>query len=584
MSAILDLFGVRPSAASLSGAYDLSNPAFIQALDLGRATTSGERVTPGAAMGLPAYSAALRIVSGDVAKVDLELRKDRANGRGSDHAKNHPADTLVGDRWNPVMSAFEGWRVLVHRCMSWGNGYAEIVRDGNGRAVEMWPIHPTRIKPRLKDDSRTLVYDYKPDGSVVTKTLAARDIFHLKGMGDGIEGYSVVRACAESLGLGLAAQRQAARFYGEGMSKKLIATVKEKLSAPGRKGLRARIKGDEELDPVGRRQLPILEGDITLTEWGINPKEAQFIESRSFSVADVSRITGCPLWMLSLLERAQGWSTFAMSYQAYIDGTLVHHAKAIQGEARLKFLTVPERRTHHFRFRWNTLMRTLPQDRADYYTKMRRLAALSGNEIRELEGQNPLEDESGKLIPEGDLYHVASDMVPLIPEEVPEPTAPTAPTAPPKDDPEPDEPEDDPVEDDPEPEGKEEASTEFLRTSLAMLPVFHATATSLVKREAARVSAALKRYAANSGLFDAWAEKFYAQFSEEATHAFEPAFAALFGLAAMTDGPPAPRASVAVTIDRPDDLAAVDVERRAHDIARSLFSRTVESIREKLDA
>ena len=43
------------------------------------------------------------------------------------------------------------------------------------------------------------------------------------GLGSGIEGYSVVRFASETLGLGLAAQRHAAAFFGEGLAKRLVA-------------------------------------------------------------------------------------------------------------------------------------------------------------------------------------------------------------------------------------------------------------------------------------------------------------------------------------------------------------------------
>ncbi len=115
---------------------------------------------------------------------------------------------------------------MQHRRMAWGNAYAEIVRDGTGAPVELWPVHSSRVRPELKADGRTLVYRVRGDGTK-EQPFAPRDVFHLRGMGSGVEGYSVVRLASETLGLGLAAQRHAGAFFGEGLAKRLVAFTRQ---------------------------------------------------------------------------------------------------------------------------------------------------------------------------------------------------------------------------------------------------------------------------------------------------------------------------------------------------------------------
>jgi hypothetical protein len=92
------------------------------------------------------------------------------------------------------------------------------------------------------------------------KPFAPRDVFHLRGLGSGIEGYSVVRFASETLGLGLAAQRHAAAFFGEGLAKRLVAFTKQTLNADAR-ALRKRI-GRPGATVVGARHAVV---DVEVT-------------------------------------------------------------------------------------------------------------------------------------------------------------------------------------------------------------------------------------------------------------------------------------------------------------------------------
>lgn len=529
MSALLSLFGPRKQAGEIT---DLSNPAlWLQEWSFGRRTASGERVSPESALSLPAYLAALRIVSGDVAKVVKRLHRKR-DTRGSDLQDGHPVDDLLYDRWNPIHSSFDGFRILVHWVMGWGNGYAEIVRNGLGEAVELWPIHPSRITPRMADGHR-VVYDWRHPDTKELVTLDARDVYHLRGLGDGLKGYSVVRHAAETLGLGQAAQLHAAAFFGEGMTKRPVFFLPEKMDPEGRRGLRRRIMGDRSNDAVGSRKIPIVDGISAgeVKEFGINPRDAQFIESMEFfGVADVSRITGCPLWLLSSDKTAKGWSTYDQQYQAYIDGTLVHHTEAIKAEGRLKLIREQDRRKFKIVVNFNSLLRADSKSRSEYLEKEWRAGRLTRNEGRELNDLNPIEDD-----PNADRYYITADLVPADLEDV-EPTPEPAPIDAVE------EVEDDEADDDVDAAGDdadeapddvedEDAMARFRSAVEVARPAFDDAAARMVARESARLASAVKRYAGNAKRYNEWADKFHAEQAEAVRAAFAPAVSVVSGFA-----------------------------------------------------
>lgn len=508
MSVLMSIFKPRASAGSYVDGGDSRDPhGWLVNWIAGGRTKSGQRVTAETALGLPAYLAALRVGSGDAAKLPLNLMKSRET-RGADVALDHPVQRLLHPtrgRFNRVLTGFQGRRLLVHWRMGWGGGHAEIIRDATGVPRRLNPIHPSRVTGREIDgpDGLDIEYDVRnKDGS--TTTLASRDVFHLRGMGDAVNGYSIIRYEKETLGLGLAAQKRAAAYFGDGLSKRILALVKEKLSPEGRKGLRRRIKGDQEGDPDGSAGIPIVDGAeaMDLKEFGVNPKDAQFIESLEFfGVEDVSRITGIPLKKLASSKRAQGWSTLTDQEQDYVNGFLTDVAVEVEGEAYLKLLSEKEREEHFFKHVFLSRLRGDPDKRAKYYVQRRRLGTLSANDIRELEDENPIEQ------PWADEYHVSADLVlaSTLGEEATEPAPPAEPTG--------DDPEDD-----------EGAATtpahRFRQAAQALRPSFFDAASRFCSRESARIAAAAKRNASNQAAFDSWAEKFYANLHEEAGEAF----------------------------------------------------------------
>ncbi|MGE0191180.1 MAG: phage portal protein [Planctomycetota bacterium] len=528
MSLLLDLVGGRAMASvEYGGVTDLRNPAlWLTEFVLGRKTASGEHVTPESAMGLSIYYACLRNGAEDVAKLPRQLRRARGEKRGSDLVPAHPLARLL-KRPNPVMSWGVFAQVMQHRRMGWGNAYAEIVRDGTGAPAELWPMHSSRVRPELKPDGRTLVYHVRGEGNR-EQPFAPRDMFHLRGMGSGVEGYSVVRFASETLGLGLAAQRHAAAFFGEGLAKRLVAFTKQTLNADAREALRKRIEGDREKNPVGSRRMPIVDVEVDVKDLGIPPEEAQFLEQREFGVEEVARWFRMQLAKVQYFKRAQGWSSLDALNTDYVVDFLTPQVQTWEEEIAAKLLTEDEVAQGLFvRFVLQGLLRGDVSTRIAYYAAGYRDGWLSQNDIRDLEDMNPIEDAAA------DEYRVQAQMTKLEdagakPKDTPAPP----PNRPP--------PEDD--------EEEAEAAWRGIRAEAAALrPMLLHTATLLAKKESHEFAAAMKRNGQNPTALDQWAWGFYAKLRERVVEAFEPAGLAIDAIAARH-----PAASV-----RPADLDAV---------------------------
>ncbi len=521
--------GARASVTH-AGTTDLQSPAlWLVDWALGRKTASGEHVTPDSALGLSAYYACLRNGAEDVAKLPRQVRRQRGERRGSDLLQDHPLARVL-KRPNPIMSWGVFAQVLQHRRMGWGNGYAEIVRDGLGAPVELWPVHPKRVRPELKPDGRTLVYWVRGEGGR-EQPFEPRDVFHLRGLGSGVEGYSVVRLASETLGLGLAAQRHAAAFFGEGLAKRLVAFTKQTLNADAREALRKRIEGDRERNPVGSRRMPIVDVEVDVKDLGIPPEEAQFLEQREFGVEEVARWFRMQLAKIQYFKRAQGWSSLDALNTDYVVDFLTPQVQTWEEEIAAKLLTEDEVAQGLFvKFVLQGLMRGDVSTRIAYYGAGYRDGWLSQNDIRDLEDLNPIED------PAADEYLVQAQMTRL--EDAGAKPRPEG--RPPR----------------PAPEEDAEAAWRAVRAEAeALRPLLLHTATRLARKEAHELEAALRRNGQNPAALNRWAREFYATLREKVVEAFGPAALALDAIAARH-----PAARV-----RPADLEAVAVAWTAVD-------------------
>jgi HK97 family phage portal protein len=512
VSLLLDLFSGGRRAEGHSLWEHGWSPVGVGGMDLtsdSARTAAGVDVNQEKALALVAYFAALRNMSQDIAKLPMQLRRRRRGrdgkaARGSDLAWDHDVSELLREPHS--MGGFQFRQLMQFRALGWGNGYAEIVRDATGRAVELSPVHPSRMEPVLDDHGRIVKYAWREKAGDEPIKIPARNVLHVRGIGSGAKGLSLLRVGAEVLGLGLAAQRNAARFFSEGMAKRVVVFSKSILNAPGRKALRERILADKHLDPTGRRLLPIIEGDFNIGDMGIPPEDAQLLESREFTTEEIARLVRMALAKIQYHKRAQGWNSLELLNTDYATDSLQPWCVTWEDESRLKLLEPEERSDYFFKLVLQALMRGDSAARTNYYDSGLRNGWLSPNDVRELEDMNPIDN------PAADEYRVQAQMKPIdepAPKALPPPFVPTPPKPAPADD-----------DDDDDADEEERAAA---RAALA--PLLLDAAERVATKEAHVLQWGLRKHAANAAAFSAWAADLYAKLRDMAGKAFAPALA-----------------------------------------------------------
>ena len=168
-------------------------------------STAGKNVTEHSAMQMTAVYSCVRILSEAVAGLPLHLYK--YTDTGSAKATNHPLYALLHDGPNPEMTSFMFLETLMTHLLLWGNAYAQIIRNGKGEVVVIYPLMPDRMTVD-RDENGMLYYEYQtnsgdaPVNKQSTVRLAPTDVLHIAGLvfdGLGAAGEFLGNAKAVSL-------------------------------------------------------------------------------------------------------------------------------------------------------------------------------------------------------------------------------------------------------------------------------------------------------------------------------------------------------------------------------------------------
>ena len=391
---------------------------FVEWANGGAATVSGERVNNNTAMQLPVVFACIKAISEDIAKVPLKVFRADADRR--EPQPTHQLQRLLQVAPNPDMTAITFRQTLTAHCLGWGNGYAEIQRDLGGNVVGLYPLSPDKVRVFRLDDGQIW---YEVTGDDAARRWVRFDwMLHVPGLGfDGLVGYNVIHYARESLGAAMATQKTAAGFFGNSMSPDGILTHQNTLSAEAQERLRATMAARHG-GAHNAKKMMILEEGMTYTPTMIPPEEAQFLETRQFTIPEICRWFRMPPHKVADLSRA----TFSnIEHQAleYVGDTLTPWMTRWEQEiARKLFTPVEAAEGFYVKHIAEGLLRGDIATRYSAYATARQWGWMSADDVRQLEDMNPLDEG-------GDIYLTPANMTDVTSEEPQETIQPENPFA-----------------------------------------------------------------------------------------------------------------------------------------------------------
>ena len=362
----------------------------------GLQSSAGVNVTEETALSYSAVFNAISLYSGTISTLPLRLLIQKGNKKVP--ALEMTAHHVMNTRWNKYMTAQIGREVTVAHMLSWGNAYAEKIFNKMGQLIELWPIPPNRIRPEMKDGE--LQYVIKVDGIEVR--LPREKILHIPGLGfDGFVGYSVISLARESIGLGMATEQFGSNFFGNGTHPGTIVTHPGKLGEIAHKNLKdSLVEGYSGLGKSHR--LLLLEEGMSITNIGIPPEDAQFLQTRQFQIPEIARWFNLPPHKLKDLTKSS-FSNIESEQISFVTDSILPWVIRLETNYNAQLLRDADlTKGYYFKHNLEGLLRGDSVARADFYTKMFNIGAMSPNDIREKEDFDPIEG--------GDRYFVPLNM------------------------------------------------------------------------------------------------------------------------------------------------------------------------------
>ena len=366
------------------------------------ATSSGETVTVDTALHVGAVYACVHVIAETVGTLPFNVyRRISGDRREKDRAYGHPVYRLLHDAPNPEMTSAIFEEVLMAHVLTWGNGYARIERSGGGVPVALWPLRPDRIKPERLGPDRTLIYRRTDESGRDIEHIAAGDVIHVPAMGfDGIVGFSPISMAREAIGLAIASQTAAGSLFGNGSVPGGVLEAPQAMDTPAQERLRSSWEALHR-GAGNRARVAILEQGMTYKPISFTPEDAQFLESRQFSVVDICRWFRMPPHKVQHLLNATFSNIEHRSIEFTQDTIRPWLVKIEQESNRKLFAPSGEYFAEHS---IDALLRGDSDTRHRVYTMGRQWGYYSANDIRAFENLNP--------IPGGDVYLSPMNMVP----------------------------------------------------------------------------------------------------------------------------------------------------------------------------
>ena len=373
-------------------------------------STSGKPVNERTALQMTAVYSCVRILSEAVAGLPLHVYRYGENG-SKVKALDHPLYRLLHDEPNPEMTSFNFRETLMGHLLLYGNAYAQIIRNGKGEVIGLYPLMPTKMT--VDRDSKGQIYYLYTRGSDDSPVddengqvyLPPEQVLHIPGLGyDGIVGYSPIAMAKQAIGMGLACDEYGAAFYQNGAQPGGV------LEHPGVVKDPKRVRDSWNAIYQGSRnahRIAVLEEGMTYKPISISPEQAQFLETRKFQIDEIARIFRVPPHMVGDLDKSS-FSNIEQQSLEFVKYTLSPWISRWEQTIHRSLLLPSEKPRYFARFNVEGLLRGDYQSRMNGYAVARQNGWMSANDIRELENLDRIPAEMG-----GDLYLINGNMTKL---------------------------------------------------------------------------------------------------------------------------------------------------------------------------
>lgn len=356
---------------------------------------SGVLISKENAMTISGVYAAVKLLTDSLSSLPIHLLKETKDRK--EKLYEHELYRLVAKEPSPLFTSFTWRQILFPHLLLWGNSYWVIDWDKRTmRPKQLIPVHPSKVQIEVRKG----IAHYTLNLESKKITVDQSNMLHFRGLGDEIEGKSVIDYAKDNLGLGKAAEDFGSKFFSNGASIGGIYEHPTQLSDTAynnlQKSLERRAGG-----LTNSHKILILEEGMKFTQTTIPPNAAQFLETRKFSINDIARWFGVPPHMIADLERAT-FSNIEQQNLNFSQFSILPYVILIEQELNRKLLQESEKATMYFKMNMDGLLRGDMATRYAAYQVGIQNGIVSPNDVRRKEDLDPYDG--------GNDYFMASNI------------------------------------------------------------------------------------------------------------------------------------------------------------------------------
>lgn len=338
-------------------------------------TWAGQRVDLDSAQQLLAVYGCVSFITSHLSTLPLDAYVRLSDGT----SRPRPNPEWLGDQAVTDRTILLGQ--LLYSYLLDGNAFAVVVRGDTGRVTDLVPVHPHAID---------IGYAAGRVYATINGSPFSGELLHIPHMvpPGQVRGVNPIAAARQSIGMGLAALQYGAQFFGQG------STLSGVLSFPGPMPEREDLLAIRENwvkvhGGAARSHLPgVLFGGATWTPISVNPDDAQFLETRRYTAAEIAgQLFLLPPTVLGIAAESGGAITYQNLETEWASTLRRMQPLMVKFERHLSAL-LP--RPQFLRFKYDAYLRASTKERYETHAIAISSGMATVNERRALEDLPPL--------------------------------------------------------------------------------------------------------------------------------------------------------------------------------------------------
>lgn len=359
---------------------------------------SSPAVSPRSALGIPAVYACVNVLSETVSSLPLGVWA--VNGDVRTSADEHPLQPLLKGRPYPYMTSVEWVEWLVASTALRGDSFVRIVSDARGKVRSLPPMRFEETSVEMVDDKVRYRYGANGDRRILQDDEVLRIPWKIQPDGSSLSPIGLQR---ESFGMALSARRYQARLLDNNSAPKGAVKLDNALSD---EAVEALIESWERRHrgPDNAGRIAVFDGGMDWVSIGMSNEDAQFAELMQMSIRDTARVFRVQPHKIGDLANAT-FSNIEHQSIEFMTDTILPWVRRLEARMEGWLLNDAERGKFSIEFNMQGMLRGDATARANLYKTLFYTSAISPNEIRRMEGLNPIDG--------GDTFYVQGATVPV---------------------------------------------------------------------------------------------------------------------------------------------------------------------------